>query len=498
MEHAAIGPYRVLDRLGAGGMGEVFLAVDTRLDRKVALKYLSDPALDAPRERDRLLREARAAAQITHPNIAAIYDILDAGPHPCIVMEYAVGEPLSQVAARGPLLPAQVVAIGLQLADALAHAHAAGVIHRDLKPANIVLTPSGTVKVLDFGLARVFDVEPDASAAEAPTREALPTQSRLAGTPAYMAPEQLAGQPASTLSDIYGVGATMYELLTGRRPFNGPTVPDIVYQVLSQPTPLASAANPSVPPALDAVVARAMSRDLGARYQSAAHLAEALHVVAGSATASRPADSTGHALGLAAAAGPTTPWYSRSWATWAALVVALAIGVVAGFGIWSRRSIPPAAYQFVAVLPFTDASGNATPDPAAVGFSESVLTALEGLSSVTVLSKADAATHISGSTDVRKSARELGVTMIVTGQAQVIGDRLRFLIGVEQPDGRLVSARTYVGTSAELSTLQARAVQQVVAALNVSLTPADRERLTRVPACRVDAYADYSTGRALL
>ncbi len=227
MERAAIGPYRIVDRLGAGGMGEVFLAFDTRLGRKVALKSLTDPSLDTPRTRERLLREARAAAHVTHPNIAAIYDVLDTGEHPCIVMEYAQGETLSAIAGRGPMAWREVTKVALQLVDALAHAHASGIVHRDLKPLNVVLTPDGIVKVLDFGLARVRDVEPETSASDELTREQIASHAgRLAGTTAYMAPEQFVGKPASHLSDIYSLGVTLYELLTGRRPFDGASAED--------------------------------------------------------------------------------------------------------------------------------------------------------------------------------------------------------------------------------------------------------------------------------
>ena len=258
-------------------MGEVHLAVDTRLNRKVALKSLTDPSLDTPQARSRLLREAHAAAQITHPNIAAIYDILETDAHPCIVMEYAQGETLSRIASRGPMPCHQVLAIASQLADALAHAHAAGVVHRDLKPSNIVLTPDGVVKVLDFGLARVHDIEQELASADDPTCEA--TRSRvgaMAGTPAYMAPEQLVGRPASPLSDIYSLGATLFELLTGRKPFEAPTTPDVIYQILAKPTPLASAVNGSVPPLVDAIVAKAMAKEPADRYQSAAQMADDL------------------------------------------------------------------------------------------------------------------------------------------------------------------------------------------------------------------------------
>ena len=381
MEQASIGPYRVVERLGAGGMGEVFLAVDTRLDRKVALKYLSDPSLDTPAERDRLLREAKAAAKITHPNIAAIYDILESGDHPCIVMEFAEGETLSALGARGPLPCATVVDIGLQLSAALAQAHGAGVIHRDLKPSNIVLTPDGVVKVLDFGVARVYTSTSDAASADAPTRESLHVMATtVAGTPMYMAPEQLAGHPASTLSDIYSLGATLFELSTGRRPFDGPSTADIVYQVLSRPTPIVSAYNGTVPPLLTAIIAKAMAKDRVERYLSAHEMADDLRKAAAECAAdpsgrrSRSTVSDSVADALVAA--------SRRRGL-LALAGAVLLGAVALAGIyqWVIPQGPavagPERAAFAAVLPFTAGSSEPALVADAASCGEALVAALE-------------------------------------------------------------------------------------------------------------------------
>ena len=229
-----LGPYEIQAAIGAGGMGEVYLAHDTRLNRKVALKSLSGPSVDTPEARDRLLREARAAAQLTHPNIAAIHDILDTGPCPCIVMEYVQGETLAAKIARGPSPSGQAVAIGVQLADALAHAHAAGVVHRDLKPANVQVTPDGTAKILDFGLARSRSLEDPTMPAGAAAGDVARSQAgRLTGTPAYMAPEQLMGKPATPQSDVYGLGVLLFEALSGRRPFEAPDFVHLALAILS-------------------------------------------------------------------------------------------------------------------------------------------------------------------------------------------------------------------------------------------------------------------------
>jgi serine/threonine-protein kinase len=480
-------------------MGEVFVAIDTRLDRKVALKYLSDPSLDLPRARERLLREARAAAHISHPNIAAIYDILDTGPHPCIVMEYVPGETLSTVAGRGPLPVERVAAIGAQLADALAHAHAAGVVHRDLKPANVVLTAEGAVKILDFGVARVLDIEEELAGADTPTREALLSQpGRLAGTPAYMAPEQLAGRTATPLTDIYSLGVTLYELLTSHRPFGGRTTPDLVYQMLSSPAPLPSALNGEVPPLLDAIVAKAMAREPHQRYRTAADLAADLRRLERGTV---PASSTGTSDMVEVARRLRGRRRRRAAAAIGA--VAAGVGLLAfaawAFDRWGRAAAPPGTGPVsVAVLPFTSAQHSPDAVAAGLGFSESIAAALEGLSAVTVLSRPDFTAYLADAADRVKSAGELGVAAVVVGDTTVDGPRRAFTVRVQRPDGRVLLSRNYQAEGVTVSALERRAAGDIVEALNVSLTAADRERLRRVPSCRDDAYADFVEGRSLL
>jgi tetratricopeptide (TPR) repeat protein/tRNA A-37 threonylcarbamoyl transferase component Bud32/TolB-like protein len=498
---SSVGPYRIVERLGAGGMGEVHLAVDTRLNRKVALKTLSDPSLDTPRVRSRLLREARAAAQITHPNIAAIYDIIESESDPCIVMEYAQGETLASLASHGPLPCHQVLAIAVQLADALAHAHAAGVVHRDLKPSNIVLTPDGVVKVLDFGLARVSEFDERATAADDQTCEATITRpGMIAGTPAYMAPEQLVGHPASPLSDIYSLGATLFELLTGRKPFEATEARDLTYQILSKPTPLASAVNGLVPPFVDAIVATAMAKEPVDRYASAAQMAEDLRQAVQECSA-QPARTASRRLatGSPALAAPVNA--RRRWMAW---IGGIACVVGALGGIWfmllaPRAAVPLAASQYVAVLPFA-ASGASDPalDVNAAAFTASIVDGLEGLSSVTVVSRRDTAEHFASPSEFRKGARELGVSMIVSGAVSRVAGGERFLVKVARADGGVVLTRQYTANPGSVAAAHAGAVNDVVSALGVELTPEDRERLTRVPACRADAYPDYAAGRALL
>jgi tetratricopeptide (TPR) repeat protein/TolB-like protein/tRNA A-37 threonylcarbamoyl transferase component Bud32 len=263
-----VGPYRVIERLGAGGMGEVYLAEDTRLGRQVALKRLSDASLGDADARARILREAGAAATLNHPNVGAIYDVIDAGGRAYIVMEYVPGESLAeQLHHAGPMPIDRVVQMGVQLCDALGEAHRHNIVHRDLKPANIRVTPDGRVKVLDFGLAR----RPSPIAAVAGTsREALKHSltagdGQVIGTPIYMAPEVLLGEAADNRSDIYSLGVTLFELAVGKPPFEGSNFMSIALAVLTEPPPPITTL---LPGGLGDIVARCMARDPAQRYQS--------------------------------------------------------------------------------------------------------------------------------------------------------------------------------------------------------------------------------------
>lgn len=244
-------------------MGEVFLAEDTRLGRKVAIKMLPERSVGSDPARQRLINEAKAAAALDHPNICAIHEVGDEDDRVFIVMQYIEGESLADRIGQHALPPAEVVNIGIQAAQALEEAHAAGIVHRDIKPHNIFLTPRGQLKVLDFGLAKV------APLADAQTAARLTVEGSTIGTPGFMSPEQLCGKATDARTDIFSLGATLYECAAGRPAFEPGTLIEVAMRVMTDTPPPPSALNPAVPPALDAIIARAMAKDPAARYDSA-------------------------------------------------------------------------------------------------------------------------------------------------------------------------------------------------------------------------------------
>ncbi len=506
MVGSSIGPYFVVEQLGAGGMGEVFLAHDTRLNRRVALKILSEPALDAPHARQRLLHEARASARLAHPNIAAVYDVLDCDAGPCIVMEYVQGETLAARLQHGPLPCAQALSIGVQLADGLAHAHAAGVVHRDLKPANVILMADGRVKILDFGLARVHEIEAENDLDDrVPDAGASSRAHRLTGTPGYMAPEQLLGRPVTPLTDVYALGVLLFELLSGRRPFAGGDFMALGMAVLVDRTPELPI-DPARPDEVRRIIARAMAKEPAERYQSAGDLSSALRRVSqklcdqptvsqtahfGELASSETADATG---GLA-----TRPWRTRSFRIAAVVSLAVVVTLVALLlmrrGAEAPQPVPGTQGPVVAVLPLANLSGDGSRDYVGVGVAESLITSLAGAPGVTVVSQNETGRYLAHAEDAGTITRALGATLLVDGGVQQVGDGLRFTLKVLRPDSRVVWASTYQGAMSDLFEMQAHAAGELAAALGVTLAP---EVIARAHPASVGAYADYSMGRALL
>ncbi len=332
--------YRIVRRLGTGGMGAVFLAQDMTLDRPVAIKWLS--AADDVHARRRLLREAQAVAALDHKGIAAVYEVgHDPAGGDFIVMQYVEGETLAARLQRGPLLPAEALTLGSRIADALAAAHRRGVIHRDLKPHNIVISAAGGPKLLDFGLAR--RTVPSASAGEQPTMSATVTRPVVAGTPGYMSPEQVRGEAEDARSDVFALGCVLYECLTGRRAFVGASVADVCAATLQVEPPPPSTIVSDLGPAHDALCARLLAKVPAERCQSAEEALGAIRTLADTARFS----GAGHTASRTLPGMPVLAGVGRGWM---AVIVAALVLLAAAAWAWSRRPLalpdaPAAARQ---------------------------------------------------------------------------------------------------------------------------------------------------------
>ncbi len=268
-----LGHYKILDRIGAGGMGEVYRARDTRLGRTVAIKVLAATVAGDGERRERFLQEARATAALSHPNISALYEIGDENGQLYLVFEFVPGETLTAAIAGRPLNPRRALDLSIQMADAIADAHAAGIVHRDIKPDNVIVTPKGHAKILDFGLATWTSggIEREQAATVVAT-----AAGTTLGTVAYMSPEQALGEAVDERTDIFSLGIVLFEMLTGRLPFKGATSTALALQIVQAAPPAPSSVNPSVPRELDPIVAKALAKSLDQRYESAATMAAEL------------------------------------------------------------------------------------------------------------------------------------------------------------------------------------------------------------------------------
>jgi len=347
-----LGHYKILDRIGAGGMGEVYRARDTRLGRTVAIKVMIAEVAGDPDRRARFLQEARATAALSHPNIAALFEIGEDQDQLFLVFEYVPGETLKSVIAGRSLNPRRAIDLAVQIADALADAHAEGVVHRDIKSDNIIVTPKGNAKILDFGLASwtAGGAEREHAGRAATMMPTAVEAGTTLGTIAYMSPEQALGEQVDHRTDIFSLGIVMFEMLTGTLPFTGTTSDALALRIVQATAPAPSAVNPSLPPEFDPIVGKAMSKSLEQRYASAVTLAAELRSVG--AILDVRSDMQ-EAASESVAARPAR----RSVGGWIVLLLLLAALAAAGWferraieRVW-RRTLGPAPAPAIAVIP---------------------------------------------------------------------------------------------------------------------------------------------------
>ena len=457
-----LGPYRIEARVGAGGMGEVYRATDTRLDRLVAIK------LSAAQFTERFGREARAIAALNHPNICQIYDI---GPN-YIVMEFVDGHPIVSPEEHHnlPIPLPKALALALQIASALEAAHAKGIIHRDLKPANILVTPGGQVKLLDFGLAKQSHA--GASARDGAESISNTRVGTIMGSPAYMSPEQAEGRPADARSDIFSFGAVFYEMLAGHRSFSGGSIASALGAILHKnPAPL------NAPPALNSIVFKCLSKAPDARYQSATELITAL-TKASTHTNSSVVDRI----------------TSHSKRTMIAVALVAMLGIVAVVGGMYWRKFKSGQIDSIAVLPLDMHSADPEAGYISDGIAESINNSLAQLPGLKVIPYSVALHYKGKAVDIQKMGDALQVRTLLTGRVAQHGDNLS--VGVELDDvreGKQLWGQQYSGTAGDLLNVESDIAREVSQRLR-SNHSVDRQKLILGSTENPEAYQAYLKG----